>query len=244
MKEPRNAQTPVPDESLELKQSYDAALDEPPFDEEEQRAAEATRVALERGDDPLLSILRAALGEPAPFAHEELIRDALATSPESFDAAESPAADAERTRAEALAAALAGGTPADDLPEHDVAVALRAAYAPRPIAPLRNELLVTRALAAKTRRTPPVLRYIGGALALAASVFLVFQVSRSPEPGAGTLAGAVAPPTFSQSRSTAELFDPSTPFPRTGGTTSRVDRIATTRAAELRDNRFAAWGVR
>jgi hypothetical protein len=47
-----------------------------------------------------------------------------------------------------------------------------------------------------------------------------------------------------RSRSTADLFDTATPFPRVGGETARVDRIANVRAAELRDNRFALWGLR
>jgi len=45
-------------------------------------------------------------------------------------------------------------------------------------------------------------------------------------------------------RSTEDMFDAATPFPRTGGESARVDRIATARAADLRANRFAAWGVR
>lgn len=45
-------------------------------------------------------------------------------------------------------------------------------------------------------------------------------------------------------RSTQELFDAATPFPRSGGESARVDRIATARAADLRANRFAAWGVK
>jgi hypothetical protein len=47
-----------------------------------------------------------------------------------------------------------------------------------------------------------------------------------------------------RSRSAADLFDPTTPFPRAGGESARVDRIASARASDLRDNRFAAWGVR
>lgn len=244
MKDPRNPQTPAVDDSLEIKRIEHALLDEPPFDDDELRAAEATRLALENGDDALVAVLRAALGEPAPLRHDELIRDALSSLPDVVARHEAPATEDERLAAEALAVALDGGAPAHELPEHHLVLALQAAHSPRPIAPLRNELLLARALASKSKRSRPALRYFGGALALAASVFLVFQVSRTSAPPDPRSAEAVAAPTFSQSRSTAELFDPATPFPRTGGTTSRMDRIATARAAELRDNRFAAWGVR
>ena len=46
------------------------------------------------------------------------------------------------------------------------------------------------------------------------------------------------------SRSTAHLFDPTTPFPAKGGETERVSRIVQARQADLRKNRFASWGVR
>ncbi len=45
-------------------------------------------------------------------------------------------------------------------------------------------------------------------------------------------------------RSTTDLFDASTPFPRTGGESGRMDRIYGARARDLRANRFASWGVR
>ena len=45
-------------------------------------------------------------------------------------------------------------------------------------------------------------------------------------------------------RSTAELFDPAEPFEAKGGESARVDKILSARAADLRNNRFAAWGVR
>jgi hypothetical protein len=59
-----------------------------------------------------------------------------------------------------------------------------------------------------------------------------------------SVASSVSAPMLQRSRSTADLFDAATPFPRAGGETARVDRIASVRAAELRDNRFALWGLR
>ena len=49
---------------------------------------------------------------------------------------------------------------------------------------------------------------------------------------------------FKAPRSTAELFDPAVPFEAKGGESDRVDKILTARASDLRNNRFAAWGVR
>ncbi|HEY4116974.1 MAG TPA: hypothetical protein VGM56_03925, partial [Byssovorax sp.] len=60
----------------------------------------------------------------------------------------------------------------------------------------------------------------------------------TPPPVADTIAAAFIP-----TRSTDELFG-AQPFPRTGGESQRIDRIATARASDLRQNRFAAWGVR
>ena len=104
-------------------------------------------------------------------------------------------------------------------------------------------------------------------VAMAAGVLLLVgrigQQSDAPAPAAVAVAtsmprppaarpavpGAVPDPSADRTpriavRSTADLFDATTPFPRTGGESARVDRIAGARAADLRANRFAAWGVR
>ena len=49
-------------------------------------------------------------------------------------------------------------------------------------------------------------------------------------------------PVFAMARSTAELFPEG--IPRTGGTTARVDRIASARAQDFRQNQFARWRTR
>jgi hypothetical protein len=76
---------------------------------------------------------------------------------------------------------------------------------------------------------------VGAALAAAATLLLfVGTASQSvPEP---SLATGLARP-----RSTAPLF--SERFD-TEGTTARMDAIASARGRDLRDNRFASWGVR
>jgi hypothetical protein len=75
--------------------------------------------------------------------------------------------------------------------------------------------------------------FVAGGLALAASVVLV--VTSAPGPGRGSEAP------LAKARTTQPLF--SEPF-RPGETSARIDRIASARAADFRDNRFTKWGVR
>jgi hypothetical protein len=72
---------------------------------------------------------------------------------------------------------------------------------------------------------------LAGGLALAASIVLV--MTSSP------LHGQDAP--LAKARTTQPLF--SEPF-KAGETSARIDRIASARAADFRDNRFTKWGVR
>jgi hypothetical protein len=85
------------------------------------------------------------------------------------------------------------------------------------------------------RRRATVVRvafgFVAGGLALAASV--VFVVTSAPGPG------SEAP--LAKARTTQPLF--SEPF-KPGETSARIDRIASARAADFRDNRFTKWGVR
>lgn len=82
------------------------------------------------------------------------------------------------------------------------------------------------------------------ALAAAAAVLLVvFFPSQERAPMAAAPAGAMAPapaPRLTQSRSSEALFDGKFERDRT---TERVDRIASVRARELRQNRFQQWRV-
>jgi len=83
--------------------------------------------------------------------------------------------------------------------------------------------------------------------ALAAGVALVsgklMVAPRPPAPVAAS-APAAAPMRVAliYERSTDELFDPAQRF-EVGRQSQRIDRIASARAAELRRNRFVAWGV-
>jgi len=165
-------------------------------------------------------------------------QDDAAGTPGTHDP-EAPPTDEEIREAEALAAALAGAT----APNED-ALFLRAvahAHAPdrTPLDREKNERLVARAVdgavhTSKARGRVVRVVFGGGlaaALAIAAAVLFVIA-KRPPEDDT---------PKLAQSRSTQELFRE--PF-RGGEASARIDRIAMARAGDLRENRFARWGVR
>ena len=157
---------------------------------------------------------------------------------------ESAAPSVERAAAERLRAELAGAAPPGEGAQ--LLLALKLAAHPTAIPPSRNEALIEAALRAPLRRRGPLVRRIApvtmaalaGVATLAAGVALVLGHAEKTSPGAGATAALV------HTRSADDLFDASTPFPRRGGESARVDRIASAREADLRRNRFAAWGVR
>jgi hypothetical protein len=235
---------------------------EPPFDEAELRGARALAEALERGEEPLASALAAAWS-PAALSPE----DGEALLARALGDAEAPPTRAEHAAAERLRDALSGGQAG--APELELVAALRAAHHPAPIDSARNDELVDAALrrADATRGAPaaaagprPVGRAPAGAaraLRLAATAaglatamaagFALFSTTRPEAPPSAAAPVAVAAPlgaALIPARSTEELFDATEPFPRAGGESARIDRIASARGADLRANRFAAWGVR
>ncbi|MFO0659336.1 MAG: hypothetical protein U0165_05835 [Polyangiaceae bacterium] len=132
----------------------------------------------------------------------------------------------------AMLAALGDGL---DENETQLADALRAAHSP-PELPLEvNEKLILQATA-KMKPRGQLIRVAFGAastvLALAAAYALVVKPSLQM-----TSASELA-----HCRSTQELF--AEPFPRTGGSSSRIEKISASRERDLRENRFARWGVR
>jgi hypothetical protein len=209
--------------------------DEPPFTAEELAAATALREALD--GDLLAQELRAAYGPPALLGEPDL--DALVTRALGD---ESAATSVERAAAERLRAELAGE--AQPGPEAELLRAVKLAAQPTPLAAERNEALIEAALRAPLRQRGPQLRRIApltmaalaGVAALAAGAALMFDRGL-PAPASATAA-------LVRARSADDLFDATTPFPRRGGESARIDRIASARAADLRQNRFAAWGVR
>jgi hypothetical protein len=164
----------------------------------------------------------------APPSEEE-----LAAANKLRDALERPAA----------AKGDSGGAGGGDA---ELAQALSAAWSPRPLGAEEQRALLERALAGhaeRDRRARVVVRASFGAgalVALAAGVALfVGNLSRSPQAAPAAPAAGVA---LVSTRSTQALFP--APFARAGGETARVDRIAMARAADLRENEFARWGVR
>jgi hypothetical protein len=153
------------------------------------------------------------------------------------DDPDGPPSPEEEAEARALAAALASPDPH---PARDLAEALRSLDAPGPLDPATHEQILARALAAAPAGrviVVPASRWqrsalVAAVLVAAACALLVVGKARP----------RAAPPALVASRSTQELFDE--PFARSGGSSARVDRIAAARGRELRQNRFASWGVR
>ncbi|WP_437877976.1 hypothetical protein [Sorangium sp. So ce513] len=243
-----------------------------PASDAELRAARELAEALDRGEVPLADALRAA-ARPVGLdreEHEALLARALGDEDAPPTRAERRAAERLRDALEPRAAG--GGEPGrgggaggegarassdarDELAE--LAVALRAAWRPAPLPELRHRALVEGALRAapapRPRRIVPItmaaLSTLAAAAAAAALLFGELRRELAPAasaPGApAAVAAAAAPlPRLIEARSTVALFDPAAPFPREGGHTERIDRIAAARASDLRQNRYAAWGVR
>jgi hypothetical protein len=230
---------------------------EPPFDDDELREAERIRDALEQGDEPVSSSLRAA-HQPAGLSeadHEALLARALG------DVLAAPTR-AEQVAAERLRGALGGDArdAADDRPAAKpvtgagasaaeaaaMASVLRAAWRPGDLPPLRNEAMIARALSGARARRPSreMIAAAVGFLALAACLALVV-IKRPGLVGPGvSVPGGAARTALIPARSTMHLFDAATPFPRSGEETSRIDRISAARTADLRANRYAQWGVK
>lgn len=143
--------------------------------------------------------------------------------------------DEERAAAEALRRDLEEGAPGEDA---DLLRALALAHDPKELDPKDNERLVLAALAKHppraARRGVVVRVSFGVAAALALAAGVAFFVGR-------TVAPPAAPVELARVRSTQPLFHE--PF-KSGEASARVDRIAMARASDLRDNRFARWGVR
>lgn len=240
-----------------------------PATSDELRAARRLAEALERGDEPLALALRAAAC-PADLDradHEALLARALGDEGAPPTRVEQLAAERLRRALDRRAAAEVdpepgggaggeGGAGArDELAE--LADALRAAWRPAPIAELRNRELVEQALRSRGGRrhlrvVPVTMAALSTLAAVAAGVAMMIGGAAQEslpaahmERAAGAVAAAPASPrALIEARSTTALFDAAVPFPKVGGQTARIDRIAAARAADLRNNRYAAWGVR
>ena len=175
----------------------------------------------------LLATLEAALrpSELDPAVNERLLEMALE------DPLAPPSAD-ELAQSERLRQALDA-----DAPHEDAALlsALRSAAEPS-----ADDAAVERALRTVAPRSRSNVIYVafGAASAvLAAAAVLVLFVGTAQKSAAPSAALAAE---YAKPRSTTPLF--SDRF-ETRDTTARVDLIASTRARDLRGNRYAAWGV-
>jgi hypothetical protein len=195
--------------------------------------------------------LRDALEDAAIASEERDFARALAhawtpgdIAPEELAALVSAAVDdaAGRGRSD-LARALEGAAP--KTPEGELAIALRAAWSPAELDVSAHDALLagllgreaTAKVDANASRQAPrgvVVRVALGvsvsALALAASV-LLFATTRADMPAAPLAYARSTQPLF------AEAFRP-------GEASARIDRIAMARGTDLRENRFARWGVK
>jgi len=151
---------------------------------------------------------------------------------------DAPATDEELAESAKLREALEDPRRPND--DAELARAMSSAWSPRDLTAEAHRSLVEQALLHHDarRRRQRVIRLSFGAsavLALAAAVLLYVRSDRQPPETVHVTAMAV-------SRSTQALFQD--PFAPSGGESARIDRIAMARAADLRDNEFAKWGVR
>lgn len=151
-----------------------------------------------------------------------------------------PPTSEELEQARALRDALEGD---GDHPDAELCRALKAAYDPHEIDPRAHEWIVKRAvLRTQPKRSAKVVALIatGTALALAAGVVLV--LSSGPRTSGPDDHRGLATASLVRSRSTQPLFD--APFARHGGSSERMDRIASARSKDFRANRFERMGVK
>jgi hypothetical protein len=163
---------------------------------------------------------------PEEIAASERLRDALEAPGFRFDPRDH-AEDAAEVNAE-------------------LARALRVAVDPRPLAAADHRAILDRTLGAGAlrvgaQRRATVAVLFGGLAAAAAVLLAVTTIRLAPQGDRSAASPLGAPGTLAVPRSTEALFD--APFPKEERTSARVDRIARARARDLRDNRYARWGV-
>jgi len=174
------------------------------------------------------------------------------TGPEWLDDPDAPASEEEKIASARLRDALEDPKLASA--DAELARALALAGEPRAIDEVEHREIVDRAVS-KAKPRGRVIRVVFGvstALALAAAaVLFVGTVNRAAEPSRSASVGIAPGAAVAQAqvlvptRSTQALWDE--PFAKPlsrGAASARIDRIAMARAGDLRENRFAMWGVR
>ena len=115
----------------------------------------------------------------------------------------------------------------------DLLRAVKNAAEPKAIAKADLDEAVKSGISRGERRSGGVVIRVafGASFVLAAAAAIVFFLGRGP----------VQSPELVHARSTQSLFTER--FEAHGGESARIDRIAVARAADLRENHFARWGV-
>jgi hypothetical protein len=197
----------------------------------------AARLRDDLAKDEVVCALRAAWSPPEidPVEHEAIIERVL----------ERTAATREELQ---KAAELRRALEDESIPseEADLARSLKAAWMPAPVVEAEHEPIIERALdpphaarPAPARRGVVVRIAFGASAALAMAAAFLLVLGRMSGQSAPSMSARA--PELLPFRSTQELFDK--PFER-GSTSARIDRITVARAGDLRENRFAMWGVR
>jgi len=162
------------------------------------------------------------------------------------------AIDARQERRSGSVDGAAAGPSLELGPLVELAEAVHAAGGSGELDEVSHERLLKRALRrpAQERGAGRRSTLLATVAAVAAGVALFWGTLSLVDDGAQSVAEPRGGPSRSgpaveliRSRSTQPLFDPAIPFPQRGGESARVDTIARARAAELRANRFAMWGV-
>ena len=148
-----------------------------------------------------------------------------------FDDPDAPPSEEEIRESQRLRDALEDTS--KENADADLLRAVKHAAEPKPIAKSDLDEAVESGISRGERRSGGVVIRVafGASFVLAAAAAIVFFLGRGP----------VQPPELVHARSTQPLFTER--FESHGGESARIDRIAVARAADLRENHFARWGV-
>jgi len=154
---------------------------------------------------------------------------------------DAPPSEAEVAAALELRRSLEQGKPGvRSNADWELVEAVRAAASPAAITEARHRRILETALSRNPRGRVIYLAFGGVAsLAAMAAALAIVMKGAEREPAGGR---PIQESPMAVSRSTVELFPAG--IPARGSTSDRVDRIAYARARDLRENRFARWGVR
>jgi hypothetical protein len=149
-----------------------------------------------------------------------------------FDDPDAPPSEEEIRESQRLRDALEDAS--KESADADLLRAVKNAAAPKAIGKTDLDEAVKRGISRGERKSGGVVIRVafGASFVLAAAAAIVFFLGRGP----------VASPELAHARSTQSLFTER--FEARGGESARIDRIAVARAADLRENHFARWGVR